>query len=82
MMKEDIGTLEVGKLADFTVLDKDYFTIPVKEFVTIRPQMTVVGGKVQYLLADFGKTMKMDPVGYQLPPNYQPWGRGGGGGEP
>lgn len=81
MMKEDIGTLEVGKLADFTVLDKDYFTIPVEEFVTIRPQMTVVGGKVQYLLADFGKTMKMEPVGYQLPPGYQPWGRGGGGGQ-
>ncbi len=75
MMKDDIGTLEVGKLADFVVLDKDYFTIPLSELQQIVPQMTVVGGKIGYLGADFAKSLGMEPVGYQFPEGYKPWDR-------
>ena len=75
MKEKDIGTLEVGKLADYVVLDKDYFTVPIEEIQKIRPQMTVVGGKVRSVQADFAGTLGMQPVGYQLPQGYYPWDR-------
>jgi len=75
VMKENkIGSLEVGKLADLLVLDKDYFTIPMEEIPNIVPQMTVVGGQIRYLGADFAESQGMEPVGYQFPDGYSPWG--------
>jgi predicted amidohydrolase YtcJ len=46
--EQDIGSLEVGKLADFLVLDRDYLTVPAQEIKDIRPLLTVIGGKVVY----------------------------------
>ncbi len=46
--ENDIGTLEVGKLADIVVLDKDYMTISTDEIFDIEPQLTMVGGRVVY----------------------------------
>lgn len=43
--ENDLGTLAVGKRADFAVLDRDYFTCPEKEIPEIRATMTVVDGK-------------------------------------
>ncbi len=40
------GTIEVGKLADMVVLDRDYFAVPDKEIKDIQVDMTIVGGKV------------------------------------
>jgi predicted amidohydrolase YtcJ len=59
VLKEDrFGSLEVGKLADFMVMDRDYFTIPVDDILKIRPLMTMVGGRMivvqQSLASDFG----------------------------
>jgi len=50
MMAEDtIGTLEPGKYADFTVLDKDFFTIPVDEIKEGIPiAMTGLNGQIVY----------------------------------
>jgi hypothetical protein len=49
MMAEDtIGTLEPGKYADFAVLDKDFFTIPVAEIPGVRSVMTGLSGKIVY----------------------------------
>jgi predicted amidohydrolase YtcJ len=42
------GTLEAGKLADFAVLDQDYFSVPVERVGKTTSLMTVVGGKVVY----------------------------------
>ena|SRR5579885_2279419 len=76
MLKEGkIGSLETGKLADFVVLDKDYFTIPVDEIPKIKPQMTVMDGKVRYLNQDFAAKIGAQPVGWQYPEGYQPWDR-------
>lgn len=49
-LEEDkkVGTIEVGKLGDLVVIDKDYMTIPEDEIHTIKPLMTVLGGKVVY----------------------------------
>ncbi|MFL2547014.1 MAG: amidohydrolase [Candidatus Rariloculaceae bacterium] len=46
--EDDIGSLEVGKLADLVVLDRDYLTTPVDEIFDIQPVMTMVGGRVVY----------------------------------
>lgn len=42
------GSIEVGKLADFTIFSKDIMTIPEKEILEAEVSMTVVGGKVVY----------------------------------
>ncbi|MEM7111024.1 MAG: amidohydrolase [Chloroflexota bacterium] len=39
------GTIEIGKLADLAVLDRDYFAIPDEEIKEIEVTQTIVGGK-------------------------------------
>ncbi len=47
--QEDIlGSLEVGKYADFTILDKDILTITPKEILNTKPIYTIVGGQIKY----------------------------------
>ncbi len=46
--EEILGSIEVGKLADLTVLDKDLLTVEPKEILTTRAVYTIVGGKVRY----------------------------------
>jgi len=40
------GTIEVGKLADMVVLDRDYFTVPDEAIKDIQVDMTIVGGQI------------------------------------
>jgi predicted amidohydrolase YtcJ len=47
------GSLEVGKLADFAILDQDYFSIPVERIGRTVSLLTVVGGKVVYSSSPF-----------------------------
>ena len=47
--EEDIkGSIEVGKLADFTVFSKDIMTVPEEEILDTQVDYTIVGGKVLY----------------------------------
>ncbi|MFC1545525.1 amidohydrolase [Gemmatimonadota bacterium] len=49
MFAEDIlGSIEVGKLADFVVIPVDYMTIPAEDIWKIEPDMTIIGGEVVY----------------------------------
>jgi len=49
MFAEDIlGSIEIGKLADFVVIPVDYMTIPAEDIWKIGPEMTVIGGEVVY----------------------------------
>ena len=43
-----LGSLEAGKFADLVILDKDYMTIPIDQFHTMHPVLTMVGGKTVY----------------------------------
>ena len=42
------GTIEKGKLADFTVFNKDLMAIPVEEILNSKNILTIVGGKIVY----------------------------------
>jgi predicted amidohydrolase YtcJ len=42
------GSLEVGKLADLIVLDRNFFDIPAQQIADINVLLTVVGGHVVY----------------------------------
>ena len=47
--EEDIkGSLEIGKLADLTILDKDIMTIEEDDILDTKVKMTIIGGKVVY----------------------------------
>jgi predicted amidohydrolase YtcJ len=46
-----VGTLEVGKLADLAVLSQDIFTVPLESIAKTRVVTTMVGGKIVYSIA-------------------------------
>ena len=52
------GSLEAGKLADLSVLSKDYLTVPVDQVGGIESLLTIVGGRVVYAAAPFGALEK------------------------
>jgi hypothetical protein len=49
-----LGSLEVGKLADFIVLDRNFFSVPEEDIANIKVLQTVVGGKLVYRAAEPG----------------------------
>jgi predicted amidohydrolase YtcJ len=42
------GSLEIGKLADLAVLDRDILSIPAEEIREVRVDKTFVGGDLAY----------------------------------
>jgi predicted amidohydrolase YtcJ len=46
--EQDKGSIEVGKLADLTVLNQDLITVPEAEILNSEVLMTIVGGEVVY----------------------------------
>lgn len=42
------GSIEVGKLADFSIFNADFLTIPEQEILEAENVMTVVGGNITY----------------------------------
>ncbi|MCB9399230.1 MAG: amidohydrolase [Acidobacteria bacterium] len=47
--EDQLGSLEVGKFADFVVIDRDYFTCPVAQIPQIQVLRTVVHGQQRYV---------------------------------
>lgn len=52
------GSLETGKWADLLILDQDYFAIPEDRIATIRPLLTMVGGRISYAAAPYAELAK------------------------
>jgi predicted amidohydrolase YtcJ len=46
--ESDKGTLEVGKLADLVVWDRDLFKTPEAKLLEAKPVLTLVGGRVVF----------------------------------
>jgi len=46
--EKELGTLEKGKFADITVLDRDLFAIPADEIQDAKPVLTIMDGKIVY----------------------------------
>jgi predicted amidohydrolase YtcJ len=46
--EKEKGSLEVGKLADITVLSKDILTVPENQILATDVKYTIVGGKVMF----------------------------------
>jgi predicted amidohydrolase YtcJ len=76
LKENEIGSLEPGKLADFVVLSKDYFTVPDAEIPTVVPLMTVVGGKTIVLRQELAQELGVAAVGPQLNFIFEAEGRG------
>jgi predicted amidohydrolase YtcJ len=52
---QSTGSLEVGKLADLIVLDRNFFDIPAVEIADTKVLQTVVGGHVVFQSANFAQ---------------------------
>ena len=50
--EDDLGTIEPGKLADFTVFDRDLMTVPEAEILEARAVMTMIGGEIVWRSED------------------------------
>ena len=46
--EKDRGSIEVGKLGDFVILDDHFLTVPADRLRTMRADVTVIGGKVVF----------------------------------
>ena len=66
LRENELGSLQAGKLADFAVFNKDYFTVPEAEIPTVFPLMTVMGGKTIVLREELAKDLGAPAVGPQL----------------
>ncbi len=49
------GSIEVGKAADFIVLDRNIFEIPIDDVGDVQVLMTVVGGKIVFEQSEGGR---------------------------
>jgi predicted amidohydrolase YtcJ len=52
--EDQLGTLEVGRLGDVVVLDRDFFSVPEDQIRLVRPDLTVVGGSVVHSTGKVG----------------------------
>ena len=46
--EDELGSLEVGKLADLSVLDRHYLDVPIEEVRETRSLLTIMNGSVVY----------------------------------
>ncbi len=69
------GDIEVGMLADLTVLNNDYFTVEDESIKEIESELTIVGGKIVYADGDFSS---FSPPPIPILPDWSPTKNYGG----
>lgn len=62
--ENDKGSIEVGKLADFTVLSADIMKIPEPEILKTHCVMTVIGGEIVYDDEELDRINKIYGIGF------------------
>lgn len=55
--EREVGSLEVGKFADFIVLDRNIFTSAPPDLAQVKVLLTVVGGRSVYRAAEFAAAL-------------------------
>jgi len=63
------GKIEAGQLADFAVLNQDYFTVAEDRIRDTESLLTVLGGKVVWAAGDFGP---LAPPALPFSPGWSP----------
>jgi hypothetical protein len=61
-----LGSLEAGKLADFVVWSKDYFTVPQEEIPTVYPLLVAMGGEPIIVREELGREIGLPTTGPQV----------------
>lgn len=56
--EDSIGSIEVGKLADFVIIDKDLMKCPAAEIKDINAKLTVLNGEIVYQAESFTLVIK------------------------
>jgi predicted amidohydrolase YtcJ len=56
-LEKKVGSVEVGKLADLIVLDKNFMQVPEEELARNTVLLTLVGGKAVYALDPFSSVL-------------------------
>jgi predicted amidohydrolase YtcJ len=52
------GSIEIGKLADFAVLNEDYLSVPEERIPRLESLLTMVGGRVVYAAGPFARSQQ------------------------
>ena len=63
------GSIVAGQMADLAVLSADYFSIPEEQIKRLESVLTIVGGKVVYAAAPFGR---LAPPQLPVAPDWSP----------
>lgn len=67
--EEKKGSIEVGKLADFSALSEDYFAVPDERIKYLRSDLTIVGGRIVHGSGDFAA---LGPPELPVSPDWSP----------
>ncbi|WP_443094422.1 amidohydrolase family protein [Phyllobacterium sp. CCNWLW109] len=51
--ESEMGLIAPGNLADFSVLDRDYFSVPEDQIKSVSSVLTVMGGRVVFGAQDY-----------------------------
>ncbi|QBE61839.1 amidohydrolase [Pseudoduganella lutea] len=73
--ESELGMIAPGQLADFAVLDKDYFSVPEAQIASIVSLLTVMDGRVVYGAQDY---QSLSPALPAILPAWSPIGHFGG----
>jgi predicted amidohydrolase YtcJ len=68
-LQQDRGQIKAGFLADFAVLNDDYFKVPEEKILELESVLTVVNGKVVYASGEFES---MDSRKVEVKPDWSP----------
>jgi len=67
--ESELGMIAPGNLADFTVLDRDYFAVPEDQIKSITSVLTVMDGRVVFGAQDYGN---LTPALPDVLPDWSP----------
>ncbi|MES2898934.1 MAG: amidohydrolase [Pseudomonadota bacterium] len=67
--ESEMGMIAPGNLADFVLLDRDYFTVPESEIKSVASVLTIMDGRVVYGAQDY---QALSPALPEILPSWSP----------